>query len=63
MVILINMIFDENDFYMYRAWTSACHAENADCRLAVLVFAQLVVMVLVRINFTTQQSRRRETSE
>ena len=38
---------------MYRTWTSVCHAENVDYRLAVLFFVQFVVIVLVRTNFTT----------
>ena len=48
----MNLIFNEYDFYVYRAWTSACHAANVDYRLVVLFFAtfyhahNLIVMLL-----------------
>ena len=37
-VILMNLIFDEKDFYVYRAWTSAFNDANVDYRLPVLFF-------------------------
>ena len=35
-VILVNLIFNGYDFYVYRAWTSAYHAANVDYHLLVL---------------------------
>ena len=26
----MNLTFDEEDFYLYRAWTSACQSANVD---------------------------------
>ena len=41
MVILINLIFEVYDFYVYCAWMSAGHAVNIDLSFAGFVFSTI----------------------